>query len=46
MKWIAAKIAFEHEDTQLVTDLISEVFYSLGLKGVEIEDPDLDPQEG
>ena len=46
MKWIAVKIAFEHEDTQLVTDLISEVFYSLGLKGVEIEDPDLDPQEG
>jgi ribosomal protein L11 methyltransferase len=46
MKWIAAKIIFEHEDTQLATDLISEVFYSLGLKGVEIEDPDLDPQEG
>lgn len=46
MKWIAAKIVFEHEDTQLVTDLISEVFYSLGLKGVEIEDPDLYPEEG
>lgn len=46
MKWIAAKIIFEHEDTQLATDLISEVFYSLGLKGVEIEDPDLDPEEG
>ncbi len=45
MKWIAAKIIFDHENTQLATDLISDVFYSLGLKGVEIEDPDLEPEE-
>lgn len=45
MKWIAAKVIFEHENTRLVTDLISDVFYELGLKGVEIEDPDLKPEE-
>jgi len=45
MKWIAAKIIFDHENTQLATDLISDVFYDLGLKGVEIEDPDLATQE-
>ena len=45
MKWIAAKIIFFHENTQLATDLIADVFYSLGLKGVEIEDQDLEPDE-
>jgi ribosomal protein L11 methyltransferase len=45
MKWIAAKIIFNHKNKQLATDLISDVFYDLGLKGVEIEDPDLDPDE-
>lgn len=45
MKWIAVKIIFDHENTQLATDLISNVFYGLGLKGVEIEDPDLEPEE-
>jgi ribosomal protein L11 methyltransferase len=45
MKWIAAKIVFKHKNKQLATDLISDVFYDLGLKGVEIEDPDLDPDE-
>ncbi len=45
MKWIAAKIIFDHENTQLATELISDVFYELGLKGVEIEDPDLTTQE-
>ncbi len=45
MKWIAAKIIFDHENTQLATDLIADVFYSLGLKGVEIEDQGLEPDE-
>jgi ribosomal protein L11 methyltransferase len=45
MKWIAAKIIFDHENTQLATDLIADVFYGLGLKGVEIEDQDLEPEE-
>ena len=46
MKWIAAKIIFVHENTQLATDLIADVFYGLGLKGVEIEGQDLEPEEG
>lgn len=45
MKWIAAKIIFDHENTQLATDLVADVFYSLGLKGVEIEDQELEPDE-
>ena len=45
MKWIAAKIIIDHENTQLATDLVADVFYSLGLKGVEIRDPDLEPDE-
>ena len=45
MKWIAAKIIFDYENTQLATDLISDVFYGLGLKGVQIEDPELAPEE-
>jgi ribosomal protein L11 methyltransferase len=45
MKWIAAKIIFDYGNTQLATDLISEVFYGLGLKGVQIEDPELAPEE-
>jgi len=45
MKWIAAKIIFDHEDIPFATDLIADVFYSLGLKGVEIEDQDLEPEE-
>ena len=45
MEWVAAKVVFEHENRQFATDLISEMFYSLGLKGVQIEDPDLEPEE-
>jgi ribosomal protein L11 methyltransferase len=45
MKWIAAKIIFDHENTQMATELIADAFYSLGLKGVEIEDKDLEPEE-
>jgi ribosomal protein L11 methyltransferase len=46
MEWIAAKILLRGENTQLAIDLISDVFYGLGVKGVEIEDPDLVPAEG
>jgi ribosomal protein L11 methyltransferase len=45
MEWIAAKIIFKHKNRQLAADLISEAFYDLGLKGVQIEDPDLEPEE-
>ena len=46
MKWIAAKIIFDFDDKQLATDLISNIFYEIGLKGVVVEEPDLEPIEG
>jgi len=45
MKWIEAKIVFDHSDNVLATDLISNVFYDLGLQGVVVDDPDIEPQE-
>ena len=36
MKWIEAKIVFDHTDNVLATDLISNVFYDLGLQGVVV----------
>ncbi|MBN1932780.1 MAG: 50S ribosomal protein L11 methyltransferase [Desulfobacterales bacterium] len=46
MKWIAAKIIFDFDEKQLATDLISNIFYEIGVKGVVVEDPDLVPIEG
>jgi ribosomal protein L11 methyltransferase len=45
MKWIEAKVVFDHTDNVLATDLISNVFYDLGLQGVVVDDPDIEPQE-
>jgi ribosomal protein L11 methyltransferase len=44
MKWIAAKVVFDSPDTGLATDLVADIFYSLGLKGVVLNDPQMDPQ--
>jgi ribosomal protein L11 methyltransferase len=41
MKWIETKVVFDFEDKQLATDLIANIFYELGLKGVVVEDPDI-----
>ena len=46
MKWIEAKIAFDHPDKDLAVDLISEVFYDFGLQGVVVDDPRIEPEEG
>jgi ribosomal protein L11 methyltransferase len=43
MKWIEAKVAFHHTDTDLVADIIANIFYELDLQGVVIEDPDIEP---
>ena len=43
MKWIAATVTFDSPDRELATDLISDLFYSLDLKGVVVDDPDMDP---
>jgi ribosomal protein L11 methyltransferase len=45
MKWIAAKITFEVQDRELATDLIADIFYTLGLKGVVVDDPEMDPAQ-
>jgi ribosomal protein L11 methyltransferase len=44
MKWIEAKIAFDHPETDLAAELIADVFYEFGLQGVVVDDPDLQPE--
>ena len=45
MKWIEAKVIFDPKDKQLAVDLISNLFYDLGLTGVVIETPEVEPLE-
>jgi len=45
MKWIEIKVIFNCTAKDLATDLISNIFYDLGLKGVVVEDPDIKPVE-
>lgn len=45
MKWIAAKVTFDYLDRDLATDLVADVFYSMDLKGVVVDDPDMDPDQ-
>ncbi|MBW2193687.1 MAG: 50S ribosomal protein L11 methyltransferase, partial [Deltaproteobacteria bacterium] len=42
-KWIAAKVIFDTEDMELARDLISDLFYEMGLPGVVIEEKGRDP---
>lgn len=45
MKWIAAKVTVDGPDTELAIDLVADVFYTLDLKGVLVEDPTPDFQQ-
>jgi ribosomal protein L11 methyltransferase len=45
MKWIEVKVIFNCTAKELATDLISNIFYELGLKGVVVEDSDIIPIE-
>ena len=45
MKWIEVKVAFNCTTKELATDLVSNIFYDLGLKGVVVEDSDIKPVE-
>jgi ribosomal protein L11 methyltransferase len=45
MKWIEAKVIFDHQDDVLATDLIADVFYDFGLQGVVVDDPKIEPVE-
>lgn len=45
MKWIEAKVLFDHKDFSMASELVAEIFYDLGLKGVIIDDPEQDPTQ-
>jgi ribosomal protein L11 methyltransferase len=45
MKFIEANITFDHPDAELVSDLLSGVFFDFDLQGVVVEDPGLEPVE-
>ncbi len=44
MKWIAAQVTIDSPDHDLALDLVADIFYSLDLKGVVIDDPEMNPQ--
>jgi ribosomal protein L11 methyltransferase len=46
MKWIETKVCFESPTRSLATEIISNIFYDSGVKGVVIEGPDEAPAEG
>jgi ribosomal protein L11 methyltransferase len=41
MKWIESKVIFKSENREFAVDLISNVFYGFGVKGVVIETPEI-----
>jgi ribosomal protein L11 methyltransferase len=45
VKWIEAKVVFDHPNRDLAADLIADVFYDIGLQGVAVDDPVLEPVE-
>jgi ribosomal protein L11 methyltransferase len=45
MKWIEAKVSFQHADADLAADLIAEIFREFELQGVVVEDPDIEPDD-
>lgn len=45
MQWIEAKVTFACAEASLAVDLISDAFYALGVKGVAVDDPNLEPEE-
>ena len=46
MKWIAAEVIVDTEPAEQAVELISNLFDDLGLSGVVVEDPHLEPTEG
>jgi ribosomal protein L11 methyltransferase len=46
MHWIEAKVTFRSPNEALAVDLIADIFDDLGTKGVVVDDPHLNPQEG
>jgi ribosomal protein L11 methyltransferase len=46
MRWNEIKITFQGRDPGVAVELISNIFYDLGVKGVVVDDPLLAPDEG
>lgn len=46
MKWIETKVVLIDETAIHSVDLVSDIFSDLGLQGVVIEEPGLEPEEG
>jgi ribosomal protein L11 methyltransferase len=46
MKWIEVKVVIDAEKPQWMAELIADLFFDLGVKGVVVDDPQLTPSEG
>lgn len=46
MRWNEIKITFHARNPDMAVELISDLFYDLGVKGVVVDDPHLTPEEG
>lgn len=45
MQWIEAKVTLDVIATSIAVDLIADAFYDLKVKGVVVDDPDMEPEE-
>jgi ribosomal protein L11 methyltransferase len=45
MKWLEIKVGYESYEKILISDLVSSIFYDLGVQGVLIEDHDMKIEE-
>jgi ribosomal protein L11 methyltransferase len=45
MRYIEAKVTYDHPDPELAGDLVAGVFFDFHLQGVVVEDPQLEPCE-
>jgi ribosomal protein L11 methyltransferase len=46
MKWIEVKVVIEADEPRWMAEVVADLFFELGVKGVVIDDPQLEPAEG
>lgn len=46
VKWIEARVIYDAKHEHQMADLISDIFYDLGLEGVLLEDPEFERADG
>jgi len=46
MEWIEAKVDFDADTTVAAEELIADVFYRFGVKGVVVDDPSMEAPPG